>query len=377
MYFIRHFFLISFIFLGACKSSAVNQKMLITVAPQSTTNTLFFSGTIQPLSTTVITSPVDGVVIDMPFQYGGKVKAGDILFTFSSPKFLQDYKAALMQYVKAKSDFNASKGQLTEGAFLHRNQLISDDDFKSKQTNYYAVQLALFQAKDNLENLFQQINMKKLDLEQLNIANIDKMIEASHLQSETNHLKIISPAAGLFLSAAKAQDENKKIIIGDPFKQGEVLGVIGDMQGIRVRIKVNEMTVNQLKLGQKVKITGIAFPDEVLLGKIKQIDRQGEQANSGMPNFSVEVIVPLLTEKQRDNIHVGMSAKVEIDIEEPLQIMIPLKAIIEKNGFSYVELLDKTTQKMHLVLIQTGKTTMDEVVILSGIKAGDQIIAAH
>ncbi len=113
----------------------------MTVTAKAFSNTLFYSGTIQPLKTVVIPSPVDGVVIEMPFQYGESVKAGQLLFMISSTKFLADYKAALMQYIKAKSEFNNNQTLLSEAKFLHKNELISDDDFKMKQSNYYAASI--------------------------------------------------------------------------------------------------------------------------------------------------------------------------------------------------------------------------------------------
>ncbi len=60
------------------------------------------------------------------------------------------------------------------------------------------------------------------------------------------------------------------------------LAVIGDMSGLSVRVKVNELTVNQLHLNQKVKITGIAFPEDVLDGNINRIDKQAEASSTGL-----------------------------------------------------------------------------------------------
>ncbi len=136
----------------------------------------------------------------------------------------------------------------------------------------------------------------------------------------------------LFYQPAKMKKKIKKLIKGDAIKQGDVLAIIGDIEGISVQIKVNELTINQIKLGQPVKVTGIAFPDYILDGKITRIDKQGEASNGGLPTFSAEVVVPHLTEAEKKEIHVGMSAKVEINIEEDKQIMVPITAVKEKNG---------------------------------------------
>lgn len=361
--------------LAACsREPKLTDAKLVAVEAQAFSNPLFYTGTIQPLKTMVVPSPADGVVVEMPFQYGEPVKSGQLLFMLSSTKFLSDYKAALMQYIKAKSEFNTSESQLKEAEFLHKNLLISDDDYKMKKSNFYGGQLALLQAKDSLENLLHQLDVKDVNLYSLTIADIDKITQAMHLQKNSENIRILSNANGIVLSANKNEEETKKLTKGEIVKQGDVLAIIGDMSGLSVHIKVNELTVNQLKVGQHVKVTGIAFPEHVLQGSISRVDRQGEASSGGLPNFSVEIIVSKLSKQQQNEIHVGMSAKVEIDINENQQIMIPIKSISEKNSESFVKVYDESAGKLKNQLVKTGKTTMDSVAILSGLKQGDRIV---
>src|SRR5437762_10094006 len=101
--------MVAILLFQACSNESTKvDKHVVNIESQSISNTLFYTGTIQPLKASVITSPVDGVVVDMPFQYGERVKKGQLLFVLSSAKFLSDYKAALTQFVKTKSDFNTS-----------------------------------------------------------------------------------------------------------------------------------------------------------------------------------------------------------------------------------------------------------------------------
>ncbi len=371
----KGFYLIFMLLLSACsREPALKNAHYETVQPRSAASTLYYSGTIQPIRSLVIPSPVDGVVVDMPVQYGDAVDTGKLLFRLSSAKFFTDYKTALMQYVKAKSDFDTSKAQLSEGEFLHKNQLISDDDYKVKQASYYSNQLVLLQAKDALELLLTQMDIKGIDLYKLSISDVDKIDQAMHLEKKTENLRILSPAAGVILGPTKNDDDAKKVNKGDVVKQGDVLAVIGDMSGVSVKIKVNELTVNQLHLGQKVKVTGIAFPDYVLDGNISRVDRQAETGGSGIPSFAVEVSVPSLTKAEQEAIHVGMSAKVEINLNDDARIMVPITALIEKNGATYVQRFDKNNSSISDVLVRTGKSTPDAVAVLSGLNAGDKIV---
>lgn len=365
---------LAILFTRCSRQPSIKNGHLESIAPHSVSSTLYYSGTIQPLRSLVLTSPVDGVVVEMPMQYGEAVEPGNLVFMLSSAKFLSDYKTALMTYIKAKSDFNTSKAQLGEGEFLHKNLLISDDDYKMKQANYYSNRLVLLQAKDALESLLEQMDIKDIDLLNLSISDIDKIDKAMHLQKKSENLRILAPAVGVLLAPAKNDDDTKKVAKGDAVKQGDVLAVIGDMGGVSVRIKVNELTVNQLKVGQKVKVSGIAFPDDVLDGVINRVDRQAESASSGIPSFAVEVTVPKLTAAQQKVIHVGMSAKVEINLSDDARMMIPVAAIIEKGGTSFVKKYDRQSGQIKEVQVRTGKSTPDAVVVLAGLNAGDKIV---
>lgn len=363
------------LFLQSCSHEPeVKNGHLQTVRKQTISSDLFYTGSIEPLKSVVITSPADGTVVEMVKQYGEHVKAGDLLFVVSSAKFLTDYKNALMQYIKAKNDFNNSKTQLAEGEFLHTNELISDDDYKMKKSSYYSNRLVLLQAKDALQNLLKQLDIKDVDLYNLSIADIDKITKAMHMQKDAENLRIHAPADGVLLSSIKKSDDNKKATKGDTIKQGDVLGVVGDMHGITVNINVNELTINQLRVGQPVTVTGIAFPDDVLKGKVTRVDKQGEVAQSGVPTFAVEVAIDKLTSSQQKLVHAGMSAKVQINLNDEARMMIPVAALIEKSDGIYVKTLDKKSNKLHDVKIVTGKSTIDSVAVLSGLSLGDKIV---
>jgi len=364
-----------FMILISCNKERSLANKTITVSENNSDQSLFYAGSIQPLNTHVIPAPAEGVVVEMPFQYGDKIEKNQLLFLVSSTKFLSDYKAALMQYVKTKNDFTNSQTQLSEAKFLHQHELISEDDFKAKQSNFYSSQLSLLQAKDALQNLLHQMNIKDVNLYNLTIADIDKITQALHLQKQSETIKIVSPRAGIILSTAKHDDETKKLRKGDIVKQGDVLAVLGDLSGLRVEIKVNEMTVNQLSVGQKVKVTGIAFPNHTLVGEISHIDKQGEPSGSGLPNFTVKIVVLNLTKEQQKEIHVGMSAKVEIALNENKLITIPITAVQDaQDGSSMVNIIDPKTKKLKQVAIKTGKTSVDSVVVLAGLKSGDQLV---
>jgi HlyD family secretion protein len=335
----------------------------------------YYAGVIQPLKTVVVTSPAEGVIADMAFHYGDQVSAKQALFSINSDKFQTEYKNALMQYIKAKTEFNNNRSQLTEAEFLHKNELISDDDFKSKQTTFYTAQLTMVQSQDALSEMLKQLDIKGFNLYTLTIQDIDKITQALHAQDGSQKLQVSSPARGVALLPIKNESSDvKKFSKGELVKQGDLLALIGDVSGLTIHINVNEFNVNQLKVGQKVTVTGTAFSQFTLQGSISSVDRQGQSSQGGLPVFPVEVVVAKLTPEQQAVIHMGMSAKVEVVIESAPAISVPLAAVFEKNGMPYVKI--EKQHKIQDVLVKTGQTTESAVAIEGEIKAGDKLVIA-
>lgn len=351
------------------------QETTITVSEKTIKNHVYYSGIIQPLKTFIVMSPEEGIVESIDFHYGDLVQPAQLLFTIHSEKFQSEYKTALMQYIKSKTEFNNNRGQLTEAKFLYQNQLISDDDFRSKQTNFYTSQLSLVQAEDALSNMIKQLDVKDFNYYALTIEDIDKINQILHAKDGSQKIRVFAPSQGVVLIPMKNDREDsalKKIMVGDSVKKGDMLAMIGDVSGFMIHISVNEFNVNQLKVGQAVTITGTAFPEYILRGNIENIDHQAQPSTGGLPVFPVEIRVPHITSGERANIHIGMSAKVDISIETPPVITLPIAAIFTKNNISYVRM--KKNDKVVEVPVKTGLTTANAVVIESSLKVGDQVM---
>ncbi|MDA8561772.1 efflux RND transporter periplasmic adaptor subunit [Gammaproteobacteria bacterium] len=371
-------YLIIFVFLlNSCSPSEKNKKpeniKTIKVTLNPIVNKFYYTGTIQPIKTVVVTSPVEGVIEDMQFHYGDKVYLNNSLFTIFSDKFQSEYKSTLMQYIKAKTDFNNSENQLKEADFLHKNELISDDDYKSKKLNFYTSRLNLIQSQDSLTHILQQLNIKGFNLYDLTIKDIDKINKLLNAHDGSQKLHIKAHSSGVALLPIKNDSNNfKRFSKGDLVKQGDLLAMIGDVSGLTIHIKINEFNVNQIKVGQKVNVTGTAFSKYSLQGYIASIDKQGQSGQGGAPVFPVDIIVPSLTIEQQELIHMGMSAKVEIIVQSENLLAVPIRSVFEKNGSTCIRI--KKNNQFQDVIVRTGITTENLIVIESNLKSGDEVV---
>lgn len=362
----------------ACGSKADNNAVtIITVKPEVHTNTLYFNGIIEPLNTYSIVAIADGVVVQKYFDYGEPIKKNQLLLVINSQQLDDNYQDALTTYIKAKKDYddNQLKAQGTEE--LNRLGIISRDDYLSSKSQAENIKLSLLQTRRKLQNLLANINNPDINLNTLEKDN--NVIMNKWLSMHVNSLRILSPSDGIALLPNKTDNSDQsnadiRLTVGSQIKASQVLLTVGDITGITLTVKINELHINEIKLGQKAVITSDAFED-TLNGTVTHLDQQATPDSSGnAPAFAIKITVPSITPLQRKIIHVGMSAKVALTISKPAIIKLPLNAVFNDNGKTWVKSVDKMSGKIKTVPVITGGTTLDSVVIQQGVKAGDEVM---
>lgn len=371
------FFCTSSFLFKSCKSKSIkmDSNKIFIVKDQPIIKKLYYSGSIKPLKNISITSPVDGIIDNIHFNYGEYVKSGTVLLSIRSEKFKNDFQTALIQYIKTKNEFQNEENLFKENKFLFENKLIAKDEFKNKKNLFYNAKLSYIQSQELLKNLIQESD-SQISLSDMNIENADIVLNTLREKNGLQIINIKTSNDGILLSPIKEDENNpeiKKLHKGDQVKLGEILCTIGDMTGLSVHFAVNELEISQFFINQDVKVYGPAF-SHILKGRIASIDRQGQSSQSGISNFSIEVVIPELTDEERKNIYIGMSATAEIDITEKNTISIPIKAIIERNGHTYVNKINKLNKQIQLTEVKTGITTLDSIVIEKNLKVGDLIV---
>ncbi len=360
--------------LAACNSQSkqkskkdANFKILkITQIP--TSSALYFSGSVLPLKITPVISSAAGTVDKIKFSYGQSVKKGQLLLTIKSSKRQSTYQTALTKYLQAKQTFSQSKKQYDGDKQLWNKGLIPTNTYETSKSTYLLNQLTLLQTEGQLKGTLNDQDINKL--KNLSIENFAAVNKALELNKTAATINIFSPASGEVLFPNQASN---KIKTGLATKKEQVLLNIDSSSGISFDIKINEINVNQLHVGQPATITSVAFPNITLQGYIKTIDAQAS-TSGGLPSFFATIIVPKLADAQSKIIRIGMSAKISVTTTRKARILVPIYAISEENGKKSVKLLDPKTGKTRIVTVETGETTLSDVEIISGLKTGDQVV---
>lgn len=382
------------------------QQQIITVALQPPTNVLYFTGTVAPADIYPVTSIVDGVIDKKYFEYGQQVKAKEQLFHIYSPKVEDDYRSAEINFLKAQQAYtdmqdwlkstdvtNAkravdsantslqnSQRQLTESAQLFKLGYIAQDDYYSAKEQYQSALISYQQAQDSLNDTLKKGQGINLDITKLSLQQAQDNL--NNVQKQMNALTVVAPQTGIALFPQKSDDTSggggstTEFNIASQVKVGDNLVTVGNLQAIAISVKVNEINVNQIKGGEGVTISGVAFPGISLSGKVSSVDAQASNSGSDLPTFTVHIVAPGITQQQRQAIRVGMSTSVALNLGGPPSIQIPIAAVTLDNGQSVVQLVGKYGKVISAPVV-TGQTNQDTVEIKQGLKPGDKIIVTQ
>lgn len=346
---------------------------------QASTHHLFYSGTLQPIAISNVMSPAEGVVHTLYFRYGGQVQASQPLLTITSSKSQQDYATALTNYIKDKDQYLTSKNSFAGTAALYKAGIVDREDYLSQKSQLETNHLAYLSSTNTLKSLVEKIPNAPKDIENLSLSDISAIEKM--LSTEFNEYKLNAPITGIVLipeksSGGGADSSDKPLLVGTAVKENQVLLSIGDMSGIATMINVSENDINQLALQQSVLITSPALPGLLFHGFVSDIGRQAKSdaGVSASASFPVKITVPTISDLERNLVRVGMTAKIDIVIQSPPQIKIPIQAVFMVNGVPTVTVIDDKSGKKRDVTVETGATDLSQIIILKGLKSGDKVV---
>lgn len=373
------------LFLSSCKphSNAKSSHIHIVRAAVTTDiNHLYYNGVIQPLHTANIYSPADGVVQTLYVQYGDWVQAKQKILVIRSTESQKIYASALTDYITKKDQYYRNQTNFEATNALYKAGIVAKETYTSEQSQLETSKLAYLAAATTLQNLQRNFPDSPQNLTTLTLENAQQL--ETTLQKPFNDFVVTAPISGILLAPQKnpSQSNNsssdKLLMAGEEIKENQLLFNLGDMSGISTTINVSETDINQIIPGQAALLTSWALPGLVLHGTVTNVARQA-LANSGQnaASFPVQIIIPTINDAQRALVRIGMTAKVDIEIQHAPHIKIPISAVSEKNGHNIVTVVDPNTGAKREVIVSTGTTDLTEVVIVSGLKTGDNIVVPN
>jgi len=133
-------------------------------------------------------------------------------------------------------------------------------------------------------------------------------------------------------------------------------------------VEVDEADIGHIQIGQKAKIKLESFPDELRLGQVIQIAREGSTVNN-VTVYDVTVVIDKIPKKWAAE----MTANVEFIIQEKKDILVvPVTALKERKNRKFVVLAQ--TEERRFRPVETGITDNNMIEIVEGLEEGEEII---
>ncbi|KAF1079621.1 MAG: hypothetical protein GQF41_4179 [Candidatus Rifleibacterium amylolyticum] len=379
----------------------------IKVANSPVSANLSFVGQIEPLSQKVYLSPFSGKVIEKHYIEGQLIKAGEPLLELDTSEIGIKVRQARSNLIRAQKDhtqikewaggprvsqarlnqarqnaiLDSLKRKLDEAVILFDKGIIPKVELESSQEAFENQKINAQAAEDEVKSLLALGSRDQLLIASMELQNAQA--ELDELEAQLAKATITAEEDGIILlpaSEEQRQQELKSIEVGTKVQQGETLVVIGDLSGLTIRTKVDEVSISKLSLNQLVQVTSDAFPGIILDGWISAIACQALGSASGRssggkpPVFDVTVTVDELSPEQQSKIRMGMSAILNVTVyDNPAALVVPISAV--ESGYGYAQVYRKNPQTLTFekVPITAGITTLEQVEILSGLALDDEV----
>ena len=136
-----------------------------------------------------------------------------------------------------------------------------------------------------------------------------------------------------------------------------------------IEITVDELDIRNLKVCDKASVTLDAIPGQSFDGEITAIGEEGTY-DGGNTKYTVTVSVPKI-----EQMYTGMSAGIIVMTREEEYMTIPVAALVEENGKTYVyTMYDEEKDTLDgLKEVTTGVSDGEDVQIVSGLSEGDKV----
>lgn len=329
-------------------------------------------GTVTAQTSTLVASKIMGQVTAVKVKEGDLVKAGQPLVEIDQRDVAAqmrktDAGISEVNQALAEVDKNIQAAELGKQA-AEANSVAATAMFQRYQT--------LLERKSVSQQEFDEVNARyKTALAET--ARAAAMIEAarakrSQLEARLEQVKadqsgvqvmasfatLTAPMSGVI--TMKAVEVGTMAVPGMPLLRVET----GD--NFRLEATVEESRLAQITIGKEVPVQVDALGKTQLTGKVAEIV---PAADPGSRSFLVKVELPT-----NAALRSGMYGKALFPIGEKKSLSVPQTAVIERGQLTSVFVLDEKGIA-HLRLVKTGKVTGDRVEILSGINAGEQIVA--
>jgi PAS domain S-box-containing protein len=385
---------------GKAEQTTSRKLRTVPVRVRPVDSSISLSGKLEPLEKVNILCPYSGRIQKIFVDFGQRVQKGDTLLKLSSDKLEEEYRNSQSSLIEAQEryqklvnwedspDYNQAKRRLSkarhqeeraqsklkEANLLFDNGIISKNELQRAKDELRNAKNSLVEAKENMQSIKDKADAQKIKIARYKLENAKSKFE--RVSNKLDKSSIKAKVSGVVLHPILKEDKEYSLEEGSSFKEGEILLTIGNMEGLSIASEVDEVDVQKIEPGQKVKVQGEGFSEINFQGRIDHVSTVAK-SSSGMDLtvFPVRVVIPQLTAEQRKKIRLGMTANMQVEVySNPEAMMVPIDAVSSTPQGHFVRLKDPKKEKIKRIKVKPGITTMSMVEIKTGLQPGDKVV---
>jgi HlyD family secretion protein len=348
------------------------------------------NGTVEAVQATTISVPrlagqnTPSLVVTRLIRAGATVKPGDLLVEFDRQDQLKNAldrrvelndleqqirkKEAEERAARAKDESELKQAESQEGRArleLAKNEFLPKIQAEKNDQ-------ALEEAIAKLAQLKKTFDLKRKAAEaDLRILQIRRdRAENAMKQAESNAEKmaILSPLGGMaVVRSTWKSNTQSEIQEGEEIRSGVPVVDVVNPSRMRVRSKVNQADINDLKVGQAVRMGLDAYPTLSFVGRVSQISPLAVRSTL---SAKVRTFIALIdVDGSHPNLMPDLTASLDVELARvPRALVVPRDSIRYTGGKAFVSV--RSGSRFEDRAVTVGETSGHEAVIASGLDEG-------
>lgn len=348
------------------------------VAQANFDDTVNIRGNVLPVRSMVLSVSEGGRLEKVLIEDGDQVKAGQVLFALSNSNLQLDVSArqtdaatqinnlranrisAVQRSLSMQRDLadfvartSEAQSQLERGKSLYKQGFISEAQLENLERNFRQLQeqtrlLREAVKADKLQTREQEDELgSTISILRKNIGMGQQLIE---------RLQVRAPISGR-ISALQAE-------VGTTLKQGDVVASIDDESRLKIQAGIDEFYVPNLRRDMAAVLR---YNDADYALKIVKIY---PNIKDGKAKIDLE-----FADKQPPEIKIGQSFGLRLQMGESRKSLVLSKGqFLNQSGGNFAYVLNADGDTLEKRAIRTGRKNEQQVEILEGLKAGDQVV---
>ena len=398
------------------------EVLMATAGPANIVEKVSASGKVQPETEVKISPDVSGEITELYVQEGDSVRKGQLLLRIRPDNYQAQVNMQNAQVGTQRANVGQAEARLQQllasakqtelsyrrNASLFKQKVISQADYEASQAAYNASQEEINSVKQQIRAAQSTVSAASASLEEA--------------RKNLNKTTIYAPVSG---TVSKLNVKRGERVVGTTQMAGTEIMRIANLNNMEVRVNVNENDVNNVNLGDSVDVDVDAYSskEEKFRGLVTNIANTAKDALTAEAVTEFEVRIRLLPDSYRHlqrtvrgktivPFRPGMTASVDIITDRKSGVLgVPLAAVTTRSdsakakagaeasrnggggsgrGNGTATAVNNTSapkadiQEVVFVIregkavmtpVKTGISDFQSIEVLSGVKAGDQIVS--